>query len=716
MNRWRALVLIGLFATVGVPLTVPFLELFRWQGGLVLGQDRLLVLAGNTFLLVCGTLLLSLPLGVVAAVLLYRTDLPLAGLFRFLTVLTLFVPLPVVTTAWQAALGSGGWIYWPFLIQQTGRPWAEGFGPAVWIHAQAALPWVILIVGQGLRWVEPELEEDALLVCGPWTVLWKVTLPRAGGAIAAAAVWVMLQVSTELTVADLMLVRTFAEEVYAQFWQGGEEATLRALAVSLPMALLMASVVYLAATGVGRLLPSLNALMAEPRLFKLGPLRWPFLLAVLLGVGALAGIPAAALVRTAGMSGPSRGWSLATTLERLGRALQGNSLGPNGPQGDAILTVVSIGMAFLAGALAATLALIVCWLAVEGPRFRQVVFALVALAWALPGPIVGIGLKETILALVTRIHFEPLGVALYHGPSPLPILWAHLIRFLPCALVALWPVVRLVPRDLRDSVRLEGAGPLQELTILHVPLLWRTWLAVTMVMAALALSEIGAVAMRVETPGWQSFAAELFRRMHYGPAEDVATLCLLMVLMIACGGFLVRVVSVIQRALLSVRRCCAGRRDRFGKLHIAQTCCKICQLDGSAQADRRDEIGFHVPCARLFRGNLQFRQLGWFVGRSAAAPASAKDAVVHQVVVQGALAAVEVNAHLLANGSNAANVVSDAGPVFEHGQDLHAVGRTYLASDSALRIDAGRNERMNLSQHARRRRSPAQQRLVQNSK
>jgi iron(III) transport system permease protein len=275
---------------------------------------------------------------------------------------------------------------------------------------------------------------------------------------------------------------------------------------------------------------------------------------MLLGVGALAGVPAAALVRTAGTSGPSRGWSLATTLERLGRALQGNSLGPNGPQGDGILTVVSIGMAFLAGALAATLALIVCWLAVEGPRFRQCVFALVALAWALPGPIVGIGLKETILALVTRVHFEPLGVALYHGPSPLPILWANLIRFLPCAVVALWPVVRLVPRDLRDSVRLEGARPVQELTYLYVPLLWRTWLAVTIVMAALALSEIGAVAMRVETPGWQSFAAELFRRMHYGPAEDVATLCLLMVLMIAGGGLLVRVLALIQKATQSVRR------------------------------------------------------------------------------------------------------------------------------------------------------------------
>jgi iron(III) transport system permease protein len=534
MFRWRVAALVLLLALVALPLTVPFFELAPAQ--LRGGQDRLLTLAGNTLFLVAGTLAVALPLGTAAAVLLYRTDLPLRGFFRFLTVLTLFVPLPVLTTAWQAALGSGGWFHWPLFVPQTDRPWAEGMGPAVWIHTQAALPWVILIVGQGLRWVPPELEEDALLLTGAWTVLWRVTLPQCRGAIAAAAVWVALQVSTELTVADLMLVRTIAEEVYAQFWGGGEEALARALAAALPMVLLTALGTYVVLGRIGALVPSLDALLTRPRLFHLGGSRWLFLLGTAVAVGVLAGVPVAALVRTTGSSGQPTAWSAAATLQRL--TATWNS--------DAGLIAGSIVLAFGSGAVAATLALIACWLAVDSLLFRRLLFGVVVLAWSLPGPIVGIGLKETIFAVVYWVSFHPLSVALYYGPSPLPVLWAHLVRFLPCAVVALWPVVRLVPRDLRDSLRLDGGRPLQELLLLQAPLLWRAWLAVAVVVAALALGEIGAVAMRVETPGWNTFAHELFRRMHYGLAQDVSALCLLMVVMLAAAAI---VISVLIRAL-----------------------------------------------------------------------------------------------------------------------------------------------------------------------
>ena len=73
-------------------------ELVRGRSRSDLDSDRLLALAKNTLLLLVGTLALSLPLGVLGAALLYRTDLPLRRLLRFLTVLTLFVPLPLRNT------------------------------------------------------------------------------------------------------------------------------------------------------------------------------------------------------------------------------------------------------------------------------------------------------------------------------------------------------------------------------------------------------------------------------------------------------------------------------------------------------------------------------------------------------------------------------------------------------------------------------------------
>ena len=122
---------------------------------------------------------MTVPLGTAAAVLLYRTDLPFRRTFRFLTLLALFVPLPLFTSGWQAVLGSGGWLplaWWnpprPGADSATApggvwAPWGQGIGSAVWIHAAAALPWVILVVGLGLSGVERDLEEDALTAAGP---------------------------------------------------------------------------------------------------------------------------------------------------------------------------------------------------------------------------------------------------------------------------------------------------------------------------------------------------------------------------------------------------------------------------------------------------------------------------------------------------------------------------------------------------------------------
>src|SRR5262245_24621446 len=165
MTRWRLGALAALLLLVGAPLALPFLELFH-------GIDRELRLAGNTVLLVGGTVLLSLPAGTALAMLLYRTDLPLRTALRSLTGVAMLVPLAVYTAAWQAVVGAGGWLATVVVDQPSQAVWPDGIGLAIWIHALAAMPWVAVIVGLGMSWVEPELEEDALLAMGTWRVLW----------------------------------------------------------------------------------------------------------------------------------------------------------------------------------------------------------------------------------------------------------------------------------------------------------------------------------------------------------------------------------------------------------------------------------------------------------------------------------------------------------------------------------------------------------------
>ena len=160
--------------------------------------------------------LIALPLGTLLAVVIFKTDTPGRGPAAWLFVAMLFIPLYLITGAWDAGFGIQGWhtlVTNPHLAHQ---PWLAGWRAAIWVHGLAGVPWVVLIVGAGLRAVEAEVEEDAATCASPAQVLWHVTLRRAAPAIAVAAVWITTIVLTEISVTDFFQVRTFAEEVYTQ--------------------------------------------------------------------------------------------------------------------------------------------------------------------------------------------------------------------------------------------------------------------------------------------------------------------------------------------------------------------------------------------------------------------------------------------------------------------------------------------------------------------
>jgi iron(III) transport system permease protein len=547
MRRWRLGAAVVLVIAAGVPLVQPFFDVLAYPESLGTWADtpRLLSLTTNTAWLLGGTLALALPGGLAAAILLFRTDLPLRRGLQFLTVLSLFVPLPLLTSAWQATLGTGGWLSTAVWPDAAGRPWAEGIGPAIWIHALASLPWVILIVGIGLRWIEGEMEEDALLATNPWRVLLRVTLPRSRAAVGAAALWVALQTASEVTVTDMLQVRTFAEEVYTQLGMGGGAALARAVVVAVPGVVLAWLVVIEAVPRLERHLPPLQTLLAPPPLFPLGSTRWPLLAVMLTAVFVLAGIPLSSLVRKAGLQGWPPLWSAGYAWERVATAL-----GLHGP-----MVMVSLLVAVVAGIVTAAAGLLLAWLGQATPWFAAATLGLLAGIGAMPGPVLGLGFKGAIQDLLDVLGSNPahpdlLAVLLYYGPSPVPVLVVHVVRFLPFAVALLWPVVRLLPTELRDSARLDGMRPAQEFRSLVWPLARRACLWTGLVVAALSLGEISASKL-VETPGSETFAHVVFDRMHYGVTNDVAALCLVLlgaVLLVGgVGGGIVKLRSAANR-------------------------------------------------------------------------------------------------------------------------------------------------------------------------
>ncbi len=540
MKVWRLALAVLLIGFAGVPLLLPFGEAWLQSPWPVADLSQLVHLAKNTFLLVAGAVALSLPVGVVLAILLTRTNLPGRHFLFGCTLFAIFMPVPVIVSSWQAFIGSDGFIPVWFWGMNVDRPWSEGLVPAIWVHALSGLPWIVLIVSVGLRSVESELEEEALLAAGPWRVLWEVTLPRCRGAIAAAALWVGLQVAADISVTNILMVPTFADEIHTQFTMGDKEATARTLLLTLPVVALTWLLLFVLVPFLERSLPPLQLGYTRLKLFSLGMWRWPWYWACLVAAVNFVFLPLLALAWKLGLAGNPRSWSAWNAGHQFV-----NEAGLYGVQ-----ILGHLGVALLTGMLATGLAVIASWSARDSRPMRFLLLGLATLAWVLPAPVVGIGLKETIMALVRWDAFEPLADALYYGPSPLPVIWVHLVRFFPYALAIVWPAVRMVPVELRDAARIEGAGPLRELWHVYLPMTRQACVLAALAVTALCLGEIGAGA-RVETPGWETFAKLLFDRMHYGVETSVAALALVLLAVI---GLSFIGITVTRRFIVSRSR------------------------------------------------------------------------------------------------------------------------------------------------------------------
>jgi iron(III) transport system permease protein len=508
LNRRQLFTAIALLGLFGLPLVLPLLELRSpgsWSAWTE--ADRIAELVTTTLGLCALTLLLSMPPGIGLAVLLYRTDLPGRAALRSALAVGLFVPLPLFALAWQA-VGGGGW-----------RPWTQGLLWAALVHAAAALPWVVWLTGLGLRRVEPELEEDALTAMPAARVLWHVSLRRAAPAIGLAAVWVVLQTAGEITVTDLAVVRTFAEEVYTQFVTAGPDALGRAVAVSIPATLLtVLAVAALMRRWEGRL-----TVWGTPRpslVLHLGQARWPTAVAVSVALAAYAGVPLISLLRQAGGADAFTATRLGVELRRAVHLQLG-------------MVLDSLTWAAAAGVLAAGLALVASWAAADSRTFRRFLFVLAVALWAVPGPVLGFGLKAAIERLMDLEDLllawttaRPVRAVLYDLSTPFPVLWAHVARLFPYAVAFVWPAVRDVPRDLREAARVDGAGPWGEFRRVIWPSVRGAFGLAAVAVTALALGELGASKL-VQVPGRQTFAQELFNQMHYAATATTAALALL---------------------------------------------------------------------------------------------------------------------------------------------------------------------------------------------
>lgn len=465
---------------------------------------RLLV---NTFVLCGGVAAISLPTGLLLAILLARTNILGRNLGWLLLLTLLFLPLHSTAAGWVALFGKLGSQSSAFY--QTAQPLVSGMPAVIWIHSMAAIPWMTLIISLGLRAVPREVEEAALLDISPAQFFLGLGLRYYLPFVMAAGLWAVITTAGEMTVTNLYMVSTYAEELYNSWAQGADAPTagIRLLPGICGTALLACSVCGL----IAALLPAgLGKLFQQPRVYRLGAWRWPMSLVSWCVLLLVFGLPLASLALKAGTVkqavGPEhvRIWSFAAFGEVLMRA-------PYRFRAEFGYSAIFAGCG---AAAALAIALPLAASARRGGIGSLPAIAAVAICWAIPGPLVGMSLSWLLNWNITPLIF-------LYDKTPLVPALAMGIKALPVTILILWAALASIPQQTLDAAKLDGAEGFSLFWRIMLPQRAAAIAAAAVIAFAIGLADL-AWSILVLPPGMETVQRRVFGLIHYGVEEQVA--------------------------------------------------------------------------------------------------------------------------------------------------------------------------------------------------
>lgn len=392
------LVVVGVQAGAG-GLTAATEFLFRPRVGELLAHTGQLMVV---------TVPATILIGVLAAWLVERTDLPLASWWRTLLLAPLAVPAFVSAYAWVSL-----------------APSMTGFGGAALVTTLAYFPFVFLPVAALLRVLDGTEEEAARsLGLSPTRAVLRTVLPRLRPAISGGALLVALHLLAEFGVLEMMRFQTFTTAIMQQYAVGFSDAAGSLLASVLVLLCLLVLTLEVVARGRRRVSRLGAGAHRQVPPVRLGVWRGPALIF-------LVGVVALALVVPLGM--------VARWLWVGAGAV---------PAADLLrVSVATIGLAVLGGLVTTLFALPGAWLLHRGRSALSLVLERVTfLASALPGVVVALALV-TLSVRWARPAYQTVGL----------VVIAYAILFLPRAMVSLRSGLAATPPELTEAARSLGA-------------------------------------------------------------------------------------------------------------------------------------------------------------------------------------------------------------------------------------------------------------------
>ncbi len=490
-RRWRRQrrrpVLAALSVAVAVLVLLPLVFLVLQAGQAGWGEVRTLLFRSLTWQLLRNTVELAVlvtaactTIGVSAAWVVERTNVPLRRVWAVLLVLPFAIPDFVTGYAWSSIF-----------------PSVHGLWGAVLVMTLGLYPLVFLPVAAALRGADPAQEEVARsLGRGRVRTFLGVTLPSLRPALLGGGLVVCLTLFAEFGAFEILRFQTFTTTIFTEFQIGFNGPAASALS----LALVALGLVALGAEGLlssgrggrGRILAASRQASRMPARRRLGGWTAPALLG-LTALAALAlGLPAAVLTY----------WmtqSHATTLP-----------------GVSMIAAAAHTAAYsaAAAALATILALPVALYTVRrGGRVAAILQRSTLVVQALPGLVIALA------AVFYAIHYAPW---VYQTPELLVV--AYAILFYPLAFVAVRASVVLAPPRLDEVARSLGRRPAAVLVRVTIPLIAPGLAAAFCLVFLTAVTELTATLILVPT-GVETLATQFWAYQHdasYGAAAPYA--------------------------------------------------------------------------------------------------------------------------------------------------------------------------------------------------
>ena len=377
----------------------------------LIARPRVAELLINTVGLVVVTVPLCIVLGIGAAWLVERTDVPCRSLWRPLFVAPLAVPAFINSYAWVSVI-----------------PSLHGFSAGVLVATLSYFPFAYVPAAATLRRLDPAIEESArTLGSGSVAVFFRIVLPQLRLAVLGGGLLIGVHLLAEYGAFAMLRFSTFTTAIFEQFqatFNGAAGSTLAAILVLLCLVLLLAES---GARGNARFARIGSGAQRASTPCRLRHMTVPALAALGSLVVLALGVPAWTIGRWLWIGG-TQVWALGDIATTLGQTL---------------------GLAAVAALLTTVLAFPFAWVAVRFSGFvARAVEGTNFITSSMPGIV-------TALALVTvAIRWAP---PLYQ--TVVLVLAAYVLMFLPRAMVNLRSGLAQVPVDLEEASRSLGVSP-----------------------------------------------------------------------------------------------------------------------------------------------------------------------------------------------------------------------------------------------------------------